>query len=173
VPDVTTVSGRRLFFSQLNSEGWSTETQVERYRQPQALAAEVVLRELVEPFGDLPVTLDARDSDIGRIGRSTKQAKAVLERFLSLTQVERPGSVAIGTVQSRFDAAYPSISGLSALKSAGRDAIYYTATGDPDYFNEDLARYRALSVTDISAAAAQFLPLDKRVELIVEQEKKP
>ena len=31
---------------------------------------------------------------------------------------------------------------------------YYTATGDPDWFNEDLARYRALSVGDISAAAA-------------------
>jgi len=45
---------------------------------------------------------------------------------------------------------------------------YYTATGNPDWFNEDLARYRALSVGDISAAAAQFLPLDKRVELIVE-----
>jgi zinc protease len=49
---------------------------------------------------------------------------------------------------------------------------YVTYTGDPDWFNEDLARYRALSVSDISAAAAQFLPLDKRVELIVEPEKK-
>ena len=48
---------------------------------------------------------------------------------------------------------------------------YYTGTGDPDWFNEDLARYRALSVGDVSAAAAQFLPLDKRVELIVEPEK--
>jgi len=50
---------------------------------------------------------------------------------------------------------------------------YFTYTGDPDWFNEDLARYRALSVTDISAAAAQFLPLDKRVELAVEPQKQP
>ena len=49
---------------------------------------------------------------------------------------------------------------------------YYTYTGDPDWFNEDLARYRALSVTDVSAAAAQFLPLDRRIELTVEPEKK-
>jgi zinc protease len=48
---------------------------------------------------------------------------------------------------------------------------YFTYTGDPDWFNEDLARYRALSVTDISAAAAQFLPLDTRVELTVEPQK--
>jgi zinc protease len=50
---------------------------------------------------------------------------------------------------------------------------YFTYTGDPDWFNEDLSRYRALSVTDISAAAARFLPLDKRVELTVEPRKQP
>src|SRR4051794_28264413 len=50
---------------------------------------------------------------------------------------------------------------------------YYTGTGDPDWFNEDLGRYRVLSADDVSAAAAQFLPLDKRVELTVEPEKKP
>jgi len=50
---------------------------------------------------------------------------------------------------------------------------YYTETGDPDWFNEDLNRYRGVSASDIRAAAAQYLPLDRRVELIVEPEKKP
>ena len=51
---------------------------------------------------------------------------------------------------------------------------YYTETGNPDWFNEDLARYRALSASDIRAAAERFLPRDRRVELIVvpESEKK-
>jgi predicted Zn-dependent peptidase len=49
---------------------------------------------------------------------------------------------------------------------------YYTATGDPDWFNEDLGRYRALSPTDIRAAAESFLPRDRRVELIVVPESK-
>ena len=31
---------------------------------------------------------------------------------------------------------------------------YYTDTGDPDWFNEDLARYRALSPSDVRAAAS-------------------
>ena len=44
--------------------------------------------------------------------------------------------------------------------------------GDPNGFEKDLARYRALKAADIRAAAAQFLPLDKRVELTVEPEKK-
>jgi zinc protease len=49
---------------------------------------------------------------------------------------------------------------------------YYTYTGNPDWFNEDLGRYRVLSPNDITAAAAQFLPLDQRVELTVQPEKK-
>ena len=48
---------------------------------------------------------------------------------------------------------------------------YYTGTGNPAYFNVDLARYRALGPTDVTAAAAKFLPLDKRVELVVEPAK--
>jgi zinc protease len=44
---------------------------------------------------------------------------------------------------------------------------YYFATGNPDYFNEDLSRYRSLTRSDIQAAAAYWLPLDRRVELTV------
>src|SRR5437764_1841273 len=44
---------------------------------------------------------------------------------------------------------------------------YYADTGNPGYFSEDLSRYRALSPGDISAVAARYLALDKRVELIV------
>ncbi len=48
---------------------------------------------------------------------------------------------------------------------------YYFATGNPDYFNEDLSRYRALAAADIHAAVAHWLPLDRRVELVVEAQR--
>jgi zinc protease len=48
---------------------------------------------------------------------------------------------------------------------------YYFAAGNPGYFTEDLARYRALTASDITAAAARFLPLNRRVELVVEPAK--
>jgi zinc protease len=34
---------------------------------------------------------------------------------------------------------------------------YYFRTGDPDYYEEDLARYRALAPSDVQAAAMRFL----------------
>ncbi len=49
---------------------------------------------------------------------------------------------------------------------------YYFFTGSPDFFEEDLARYRALSATDVQAAAQRFLPKDRRVELSVVPETK-
>ncbi len=44
---------------------------------------------------------------------------------------------------------------------------YYFATGNPDYFNEDLARYKALQPNDIQAAVRRWLPADRRLELSV------
>ena len=44
---------------------------------------------------------------------------------------------------------------------------YFASTGNPDYFNEDLARYRALSANDITAAVRRWLPADKRLEFSV------
>jgi predicted Zn-dependent peptidase len=44
---------------------------------------------------------------------------------------------------------------------------YYAFTGNPDYFAEDLARYRALAPSDLQAMAQRFLPIDRRIELVV------
>ena len=49
---------------------------------------------------------------------------------------------------------------------------YYTRTGMPDYFEEDLARYRAMSATDITSAINRYLPKDRRVELSIVPEGK-
>jgi zinc protease len=56
---------------------------------------------------------------------------------------------------------------------ADRLNSYYFATGNPDYFNEDLARYRALSGTDVRATVVRYLPKGRRVELTVLPEAKP
>ena len=48
---------------------------------------------------------------------------------------------------------------------------YFSETGLPDWFNEDLGRYRVLSPADIRAAAVAFLPADRRVELTVMPDK--
>jgi predicted Zn-dependent peptidase len=50
---------------------------------------------------------------------------------------------------------------------------YFTQTGNPDYFQEDFSRYKALDPGDIQTAAATYLGDNDRVVLsVVPQGKK-
>ncbi len=59
-----------------------------------------------------------------------------------------------------------------SLAKADQMNAYYFATGNPDYFQEDLARYMALQPNDIQAAARRWLSTDRRLELSVHPGKK-
>jgi len=73
--------------------------------------------------------------------------------------LERAGTPILGVVLNRTP--------VKQLNS------YYKATGQPDYFQKDLDRYRALTAADIKAAVEKYLPKDRRVELsVVPGEKK-
>jgi predicted Zn-dependent peptidase len=49
---------------------------------------------------------------------------------------------------------------------------YYFAGGNPDFFAEDLARYKSLTSADVHAALLKWLPAEPRVELTVVPEAK-
>jgi zinc protease len=110
-----------------------------------------------------------------RPGHTVAELQKVIDEELQKLQREAPSAHelerSINQVESSFYDRMERVGGFGG--KADQLNAYYTFTGDPDWFNEDLARYRAVSVNDITAAALQFLPLDKRVELIVEPEKKP
>src|SRR5712671_1243704 len=109
-----------------------------------------------------------------RPGHTVAELQKVIDEEIQKVQRETPTSHelerSVNQIESSFYNRMERVGGFGG--KADQLNAYYTYTGDPDWFNEDLARYRALSVTDISAAAAQFLPLDKRVELLVEPEKR-
>ncbi|MBO0751929.1 MAG: hypothetical protein J2P53_07455 [Bradyrhizobiaceae bacterium] len=130
IPDTTTVSGRRIYFSLVDSDGWSVPFDPERGWQAHQIAAEMVARELIEPFPDLAVTLDLRDADILRAGSDPARSRALVERLLALPQVTRPGKRAIGSSLARLDANYDSISNLTPLATAGTPRVILTATGN-------------------------------------------
>jgi zinc protease len=83
---------------------------------------------------------------------------AVLEEIDSL-RTHAPTARELERFQNGLEASF-----LKGLETVGGDSgkaarlnHYFTFTGDPDYFEEDLARYRALDPTDLQAAARQFL----------------
>ena len=108
-----------------------------------------------------------------RSGHTAAELQKVIDEEIQKLQREAPTARelerSVNQVEASFFDRMERVGGFGG--KADQLNAYYTATGDADWFNEDLARYRALSVGDVSAAAARFLPLDTRVELVVEPEK--
>jgi zinc protease len=96
--------------------------------------------------------------------------RTIVDEEIARLQTEPPASReferAINQIEASF---YARMERLGDFYGVGDQLnAYYVATGNPDYFNEDLSRYRALSAADIHAAVARWLPLNRRVELVVE-----
>ena len=110
-----------------------------------------------------------------RPGHTVAELQKVIDEEIQKLQREAPTrhelERSVNQIEASFFNRMERVGGFGG--KADQLNAYFTFAGDPDWFNEDLSRYRALSVSDVNAAAAQFLPLDKRVELVVEPEKKP
>ncbi len=110
-----------------------------------------------------------------RPGHTIAEVQKVVDEELQRLQREDPSQRelerALNGIEASFYDRMERVGGFGG--KADQINSYFTETGDPDWFNEDLARYRALSASDVRAAAAYYLPLDRRVELTVEPEKKP
>src|SRR5437868_3980697 len=109
-----------------------------------------------------------------RPGHTVAELQKVIDEEIQKLQHEPPSAHelqrSINQIEASFYNRMERVGGFGG--KADQLNAYFTETGDPDWFNEDLSRYRALSASDVRAAALRFLPLGKRVELTVEPGKK-
>jgi zinc protease len=109
-----------------------------------------------------------------RPGHTVEELQKVIDEEIAKLQREAPSPREVQRALNQYESSFydrmERVGGFGG--KADQLNAYYTNTGDPDWFNEDLARYRSLSPSDVSAAAAQFLPADRRIELTVLPEKK-
>ena len=88
IPDVTTLSGRRIYFSQIDGDGWNNVSQIDGYRQGQTLSADVVRKEAIEAYPDLPVTVGAIVGDLVPELGGTLGGREAAKKLYALPQVE-------------------------------------------------------------------------------------
>jgi zinc protease len=97
------------------------------------------------------------------------EVRAIVDEELEKLRREPPSERelhrVINQTESEFYDAMERVGGFGG--KADLLNAYYVATGNPDYFNEDLAQYQARSITDVQAAVRRWLPSDRRVELTV------
>jgi zinc protease len=101
-----------------------------------------------------------------RAGHTLTEVEKVIQEELDKIKIEFPSKRELDRAVNQYEAGF-----INGLERVGGKAdllnAYFTATGDPDYFNEDLARYRAIDPDDVSAAARTYLRDDGRVVLSV------
>jgi zinc protease len=109
-----------------------------------------------------------------RPGHTADELKKVIDEEIVKLQQEAPTDHEVQRAINQWEASFydrmENIGGFGGV--ADQMNGYYTRTGDPDWFNEDLARYTSISPSDLRAAAIQWLPLDRRIELTVVPEGK-
>jgi zinc protease len=101
---------------------------------------------------------------------SIDKIRAVVDEEIAKIQqaapTQREFTRAINQIESSFYDRMERVGGFGGVGDQMNG--YYVAAGNPGYFTEDLSRYRAVSPADVQAMAQKFLPLNKRVELVVE-----
>ncbi|KAA9009438.1 polysaccharide deacetylase family protein [Histidinibacterium aquaticum] len=88
IPDTTTVSGRRIFFSHVDGDGWNNLSRVPSEDGRPRLSAEVLLTEILLPFSDLPVSIGLVGGDVDPACTSDDEAETLARQIFQLDHVE-------------------------------------------------------------------------------------
>ena len=87
-PDTTTLSGRRIYYSHIDGDGWKSQTLVPKYRRDKKLSTEVILKEILLKYPNLPVTVAPVAGDIDMNWFGTKRTRRLAQEIFLLPHVE-------------------------------------------------------------------------------------
>ena len=109
------------------------------------------------------ITVTARE------GHTLTEIESLVQQEIDRVKNEPPAAREVERAVNQFEASF-----YRAMERVGGFAgkadqlnAYEYETGRPDYYNEDLARYKALDARDVQATARRYLRDDERVILSV------
>jgi zinc protease len=98
--------------------------------------------------------------------RVLEQIKTIVDEEIEKVRNAPPAPREVDRARNGIESTF--LSGMEVVASkADQLNAYYFATGDPDYFAKDLARYHAIAPDDVRNAVRRWLPAGRRLELSV------
>jgi polysaccharide biosynthesis protein PelA len=88
VPDTTTLSGRRIYFSHIDGDGWNNASEIPLQGNTQPLSAEVVNELILRAFPDFPVGVGLIGGDVDPEFGATEAAIRAARDAFALPNVE-------------------------------------------------------------------------------------
>jgi zinc protease len=105
-------------------------------------------------------------SATARSGYTLAELEAVILEEIDRVKSETPEPRELERIVNQYEVSFlEQLEVVSAKADQLNAYLYYTGT--PDYFNQDIQRFRSLAPADLSAAARRFLDRDRRVILSV------
>jgi len=104
-----------------------------------------------------------------RPGQGLDKIQAVIDEELDKLRQEVPAARemtrALNQTEASFYRNMERVGGFGG--KADQLNAYFKSAGTPDFFDQDLSRYRAVTAAEVQAAIDRYLPKDRRVELSV------
>jgi zinc protease len=101
-----------------------------------------------------------------RAGHTLTEIERIVQEEINRVKAAPPSARELGRAVNQYESSF-----LDRLENIGGKADllngYVTATGNPDYFNEDLARYKAIDPAAVQAMANTWLRDNGRVILSI------
>jgi polysaccharide biosynthesis protein PelA len=88
VPDVTTLSGRRVYFSHIDGDGWNNVSLIDGYREAGTFSSAVIAKEAIEAYPDLPVTVGVIGGDVRVEVGGSATGRDIARKIFAMPQVE-------------------------------------------------------------------------------------
>ena len=86
--DTTTLAGRRLYYSDVDGDGWHNISSAEAYRGKQKTSAEVHYEQIQEKYTDLPVTVGPITGDLEVSWYGDESARKLARKMFELPHIE-------------------------------------------------------------------------------------
>jgi zinc protease len=106
-----------------------------------------------------------------RSGHTLAEIMKIIQEEIDRVKSETPTAREVQRAVNQYEASF-----LDRIQRIGDKADqlngYFTATGNPDYFNEDLSRYKSLSPADVQSMAQTYLKDNGRLILSIVPEGK-
>ncbi len=88
VPDITTLNGKRIFYSQIDGDGWNNISEISKYQETSTISAEVIEKEILQPYSDFAITVGLITADIDKNCYGVRDSERVARDIYALPNVE-------------------------------------------------------------------------------------
>ena len=88
VPDTTTLSGRRIFFSHIDGDGWNNVSEIPLPWNERPLSAEIVNEHLLRAYPEIPVGVGVIGADVDPAFGASEDATRLAREAFALPNVE-------------------------------------------------------------------------------------